>query len=79
MKPHTLVYCGGAGLVGSLLGPFLVGKMSPFWAWSIAGLVMCSILFGSNEKMRKNLVLAGLAVVALAAVTGALASLTYRI
>lgn len=73
------VYYVTAGAVGFMLGSFLVSKVSPFWAWSIAGLVMCSIVLASNEKMRKNLVLGSLAVVVLAAAAGGLASLIYRI
>lgn len=74
---RPVVYYVTAGAVGSTVGSILVNKTEPFWAWSIAGLVMAGLIFASNEKLRKHLVLGSVAVVAVAAVIGGLAALIY--
>ncbi len=72
------VYYTTAGAVGGMIGSLLTNRIAPFWAWSIAGLLMAGIIFASNEKLRKNFVLGGIAIVAVALAAGGLATLIYR-
>jgi len=74
---RPVVFYVTAGAVGGMLGTFLVNKTEPFWAWSIAGLVMACMIFASNEKLRKHIALGGVAVITIAAVIGGLAALIY--